>query len=73
MTVAKARIWASATVALALTALVGCSSAPEAPVDGGYGGLSEHAITLKDGRTITCVVFQEYSKGGVSCDWEVSR
>jgi hypothetical protein len=24
---------------------------------------------LKDGRTVTCVVWQEYQEGGVSCDW----
>lgn len=24
---------------------------------------------LKDGRTVTCIVWQEYQEGGVSCDY----
>ena len=30
----------------------------------------EFSKKLKDGRTVTCVVWQEYQEGGTSCDWE---
>ena len=30
----------------------------------------EFTKKLKDGRSVTCVVWQEYQEGGTSCDWE---
>lgn len=35
-------------------------------------GLSESTITLQDGRTVTCVVYNDAMapQGGISCDWE---
>lgn len=35
--------------------------------------LHERTITLQDGRTITCVIYNQYQKGGLSCDWEGAK
>ena len=32
-------------------------------------GLFESPIVLKDGRTITCIVYSSGYQGGLSCDW----
>lgn len=28
---------------------------------------------LSDGRTVTCLVYRGYSKGGLSCDWSRAK
>lgn len=44
-----------------------------APIQVSEKYVNEHSFEitkkLKDGRTVTCVVWQEYREGGVSCDW----
>lgn len=38
--------------------------------DGTFGGsLGDYRVPLDDGRTVTCVVYDGYKAGGVSCDW----
>ena len=64
-------IAASLVVATALLTLTGCS----APVVEGATGeegyaLSENALRLSDGRTVTCVVYKAGYAGGLSCDWD---
>lgn len=32
-------------------------------------GIHEVPVELKDGRTVTCILYKGYRKGGLSCDW----
>lgn len=42
--------------------------------DAGFGQfLRETQLTLKDGRTVTCVAYEAYQQGGLSCDWQGAR
>jgi len=80
------RLIATAIVALAATAS-GCSASdsgpvePEEPQTVGSRNLDDklyaETITLPDGRVITCVVLENWSKdysyGGVSCDWDTAN
>lgn len=62
-------------------ALAGCGSAsePAAPAhavrsiesqcSAWRGDLRECVITLTDTRKVDCVVYSDYKKGGLSCDW----
>ena len=56
-------------IALALTALflAGCSSEPST------GEVYEKDITMKDGRTVTCLIFDSYQEAGMDCDWEDAK
>lgn len=36
----------------------------------GYGSMIEQEIELKDGRTVTCVLYDSNYSGGISCDWQ---
>lgn len=76
----RTQIWAAITIAIAMTALVGCS-APDgenaSKEDEGkrvsvsnLGGVYEYSAPLKDGRTVTCLVYSNYNQGGLSCDWD---
>lgn len=31
--------------------------------------IKEQQITLRDGRIITCVTYNQYRGGGIDCDW----
>lgn len=64
-TTRKTRIWGGITIALALTALVGC--AQQYTPNG--SPVSAVEVTLKDGRTVACVI----GGNGVDCDWEGAR
>ncbi len=71
------------TIILALCmALAGCGSAsePSTPAHAVRsiesqcsqdedGGFRECVITLTDTRQVDCVVYSDYKKGGLSCDW----
>ena len=71
------------TITLALCmALAGCGSAsePSTPAHAVRsiesqcsqdedGGFRECVITLTDTRQVDCVVYLDYKKGGLSCDW----
>lgn len=35
-----------------------------------YGHMVEQEMELEDGRVVTCVVYDGYNSGGVSCDWD---
>lgn len=64
-----------------LLALAGCGAgsgdapAPASTVAPTYDGegLSEAHVPLSDGRTVTCVVYAGYKRGGLSCDWQRAR
>lgn len=62
------RAWAGATIALALTLLVGCS-ADGSEQSTSTDMLRQESITLDDGRTVQCVVYATINAGGLSCDW----
>lgn len=42
----------------------------EPPVTKLEDSLKESHITLEDGRTINCVIYDDFRQGGVSCDWD---
>lgn len=72
-------------ITLAITvicmALAGCGSASElstpahavrsseSQCSAWRGNLRECVITLTDTRKVDCVVYSDYEKGGLSCDW----
>ena len=58
-----------AAVALALT-LTGCGTATSSDTGNGLM-VRESAYTLKDGRTVTCLIHTGYNT--ISCDWENAR
>jgi len=69
MNIHKYTLTGVAVLVLAIMMMLsGCSSS-----DGDYttstGDLREQSITLSDGRVVTCIVYQGYRKGGLSCDW----
>ena len=57
-------------VAVAALALAGCSKAPDSATNIGEG-FSETTVLLEDGRTVTCILYQDFDAYGVqlSCDW----
>ena len=64
-----------AATALAVLALAGCGGqaatpAPESTVAPESTRLDERTIKLRDGRTLTCVIYHSGYAGGLSCDWE---
>lgn len=69
------RRYLAATAALALAAVVtGCTVSTDQPGTDDRAGkfnpdLLERKIHLLDGRDVTCVIYNGYGKGGVSCDW----
>jgi hypothetical protein len=67
---------AALAVAVAVS-LAGCSDggSPETDDSAGQGSTSlfERVITLTDGRTVTCVIYSSYQRGGVSCDFGGAR
>lgn len=46
--------------------LAGCSKSPE---PGNIGGTYEVTHVKVDERDVTCVVWDGYNAGGISCDW----
>ena len=55
-----------------VAALVGCSGTPAPePVTAPskIGGSSDSVRIDVDGRKVTCIVWQAYRAGGISCDW----
>ncbi len=68
----KTKIWAAVTLALAATALVGCTPSG-AEQNRSADSLRQESITLQDGRTVQCVIYASGYKGGLSCDWEGAR
>lgn len=76
----RARIgwWLAGIAAVTVVSLAACGSdgrggVTTQPNDKGAGtyssSLSERIITLKDGRTVTCVIYDGGYPGGLSCDW----
>lgn len=70
------------TITLALcTALAGCGGMAKAstpahavkPIDSqctdGADVFTECVVTLTDTRKVDCVVYSDYKKAGLSCDW----
>ena len=56
----------AATLALALT-LTGCAGSATHSDNGRGYLMRESAYTLKDGRTVTCLI---YDHNSIDCDWE---
>ena len=70
------KIWAGVTIALAMTALVGCASGEASPTTNGSRPEQVEAfdVNLEDGRTVFYVWAGSGNGGGLSCDWtEVAR
>ena len=62
----------AATLA-AVVLLTGCAQEREAPATPGpVGGTTEVIHVDVDGRSVTCVVWDGYNAGGISCDWSPS-
>lgn len=57
----------AASAALLLT---GCSGGGQSTAGTPSTLLKERTITLTDGRTITCIIYQNGYAGGLSCDWD---
>ena len=66
----------------ALVTISACTAEPAAPPPGttavDKGEYTEDRIVqqdvkLDDGRTVKCLVFYGYRKGGLSCDWEAAK
>ena len=57
---------------VAVAALAGCSGTPDPePVTAPskIDGASDIVHIDVDGRKVTCIVWQAYRAGGISCDW----
>jgi len=67
-----------AALAIAVLALTGCGAQPST---GTTRQSNEHAedisiqtVTLPDGKTVDCIVFSDYKRGGgLECDWDRRR
>lgn len=62
-----------------MTGLAGCGATsldgtePSVEVRDGDGANSEYSVVTKEvepGQFVTCVVYDSYQAGGLSCDWE---
>lgn len=52
---------------VSLPILAACEDKTPAVSD--HAGMSSFTVTTKSGRTIECVSWEGYQKGGLSCDW----
>lgn len=60
-----------AALAVGVLVISGCSTSTEPESTQGTDGVvSTFWAKTIDGREIPCVVWQGYSRGGLSCDWE---
>ena len=50
--------------------LAGCSAESEAATNTDVSGI---VVPLLDGGSVTCVVYEGYKAGGITCDWEGTR
>lgn len=62
-----------ATLFFATLALTGCAAGNADAETGSATRLYEEHITLKDGRTVVCIEYVSYQRGGVSCDWDGAK
>lgn len=66
------KIAAVATMFVAIALLSGCAASggtTEPDNNGNPSGISSYEVRTADGRTVTCVVWDGYNAGSVSCDW----
>lgn len=50
--------------------LVACAGGREVNIENNDAwDIDYREITLPDGRTIPCIVYNSVNKGGISCDW----
>ena len=63
------KLLAGAVVALAALTTVACSV--EEGENSGY--LEEYEYILDSGRVVTCIVYDGFKAGGLSCDWGGAR
>lgn len=71
----RKRVLAALSAGAVVLGLVGCASPYEASSNSVVTSdeLVERVVTLADGRTITCIVYDGYlGRGGLSCDWETA-
>lgn len=52
--------------------LAGCSAGPSGDVATNTD-VSGIVVPLPDGGSVTCVVYEGYKAGGITCDWEGTR
>ena len=50
--------------------LAGCSAESEAATNTDVSGI---VVPLPDGGSVTCVVYEGYKAGGITCDWEGAK
>lgn len=69
-------ILALVMVGTILALLTGCAPGGNmdepVAVDDRNGDVEERHVLLNDGRSITCIVYDSYQEGGISCDWNPS-
>lgn len=60
------------TSLITILALAGCgadtTNAPS-PTDLNQDDTKVRVVHLDDGRKVTCIIYKDYYKGGISCDW----
>ena len=62
---------AASLLVLSLVGFTGCTqSAGDTPPDDIGSRIYEQPVTLKDGRVVTCLVFIDFRKGGLACDFD---
>ena len=60
------------SVAVGVLVVSGCSASTEPESSQGTdGSVSTFWAKAIDGRKVPCIVWQGYSRGGLSCDWSV--
>ena len=68
----KKKIALAVGLLLAGLALTACGADANA-TDTNRGDIFEYTVPLKDGRSVTCLEYRGYKKGGLSCDWMSAR
>ena len=58
-------------IALALVLTLTACGTPTKSTDGNGLIVRESTFTLKDGRSVTCLIHTNY--GAISCDWESAK
>lgn len=56
-------------IAIAVVAVLSACE-DKTPATSDQAGMSSFMVTTQSGRTIECVNWEGYQKGGLSCDWE---
>jgi hypothetical protein len=60
------------TSIISILALAGCgadTTSTPSPTDLNQDDTKVRVVHLDDGRKVTCVIYEGYKAGGISCDW----